>query len=163
MRGVNVGGKAKVPMADLKKVFEAAGATKVKTYIQSGNVVFDGPASLNAKRIETAIEKHFHIKVSVAVRTRAQLKAIAAANPYDEVDLVHVAFLIGRPKLGHIETTDAMTGEAFTHIGNELYFYLPNGMGTSKLPAYVSRRVGKDMTARNWRTVMKLCEMLDSK
>ena len=161
MRGVNVGGKAKVSMAALKSVFEDAGATKVKTYIQSGNVVFDGPTSLNAKRLETAIEKHFHMKVSVAVRTKAQLKAIVAACPYDEVDLVHVAFLMGgKPKLGHLDTTDAMSREAFTHIGHELYFYLPNGMGTSKLPAYVTRRIGVDMTVRNWRTVTKLLEMV---
>ena len=160
LRGVNVGGKAKVSMAALKSVFEAAGAKNVTTYIQSGNVVFSGPVSLNAKKLETAIEKHFKLNVSVTVRTHAQLAAIVKANPYDEVDLVHVAFLMsGKPKLGHIETSDAMSREAFTHVGHELFFYLPNGMGTSKLPAHVARRIGVDMTVRNWRTVNKLLEL----
>ncbi len=159
LRGVNVGGKAKVPMAALKSVFEAVGAKKVETYIQSGNVVFDGPASVNAKKLETAIEKHFKLNVSVALRTRAQIDAIVEALPYQETDLVHVAFLLGKPKLGGIDH-DALLPEKFEHIGQELFFYLPNGMGTSKLPAYVARRIGVDMTVRNWRTVLKLQALL---
>ncbi len=159
LRGVNVGGKAKVSMAALKSVFEAAGAKNVTTYIQSGNVVFSGPVSLNAKKLATAIEKHFKLNVSVTVRTHAQLAAIVKANPYDEVDLVHVAFLMnGKPKLSGVDA-ESLLPEEFTHIGNELFFYLPNGMGVSKLPAYVGRRAGVDMTVRNWRTVNKLLEL----
>ncbi len=159
LRGVNVGGKAKVPMAALKTVFEEVGAKNVATYIQSGNVAFTAPAAVNAKKLESAIEKHFKLSVSVALRTHAQLAAIVEANPYKQTDLVHVAFLMGgKPKLSGIDA-EPFAPETFTHVGNELFFYLPNGMGAAKLPAYVGRRIGVDVTVRNWRTVMKLIEL----
>lgn len=158
LRGINVGGKAKVAMPALKDVFESAGCSKVVTYIQSGNVVFNAPASVNAKKLETAIERHFKLNVAVTLRSHVQLAAIVKANPYDDVDPVHVAFLMGKPKLSGIDAK-ALAPEAFTAIGDELFLYLPNGMGTSKLPAYVGRRIGVDMTVRNWRTVTKLLDL----
>jgi len=162
LRGINVGGKAKVPMADLKKVLEGAGATKVATYIRSGNVVFDGPTSLNAKVLERAIEKHFKLNVAVAVRSKAQMQALAKANPYPDTDFVHVAFLFGKPKKTNLDRIDAddFAPEAFTVKAEDMFVYLPNGVGTSKFLPYIGRRIGVEMTVRNWRTVTKLCEML---
>jgi uncharacterized protein (DUF1697 family) len=158
LRGVNVGGKAKVAMPALKSLFEEVGCKNVQTYIQSGNVVFEAPAALNAKKLGTAIEKHFKLKVSVTLRTHAQLPTIIGAYPYPDTDAVHVAFLMGKPKLSGIDT-ESLLPEEFTHVGNELFFHLPNGMGVAKLPAYVGRRIGVDMTVRNWRTVNKLIEL----
>ena len=98
LRGVNVGGHGKVPMAELKKVLEEAGAKNVATYIQSGNVAFDGPTALNAKKIEHAIEKHFKLNVAVTVRTHDHLKKVIDDCPYDDPSLVHVGFLVSKPK-----------------------------------------------------------------
>ena len=160
LRGINVGGKAKVPMAALREVFEAVGCTSVETYIQSGNVAFSGPASVSAKKLEKAIEKHFKLKVPVAVRSKTQLDATIAANPYAEVDCVHVAFLLGRTKTGASDAS-SLTPEEFAAVGDELFFFLPDGMGVAKLPTYVARRIGVEMTIRNWRTVLKLAEMAE--
>lgn len=158
LRGVNVGGKAKVAMADLKTVFEAAGAKNVATYIQSGNVAFDGPTSLNAKKIEHAIEKHFKINVAVTVRTHAQLGRVIDDCPYDDPSLVHVGFLVKKPKTTDIDVSQ-FAPEEFTAAGDDIYFHLPNGVGTSKMMPFLARRLGADMTVRNWNTVMKMHEL----
>ncbi|MDP1795586.1 MAG: DUF1697 domain-containing protein [Acidimicrobiales bacterium] len=158
LRGVNVGGHGKVPMAELKEVFQEAGAKDVVTYIQSGNVAFDGPVALNAKKIATAIEKHFKLKVSVAVRTHAQLQKVIDDSPYDDPSLVHVGFLITKPKTTEIDVSQ-FAPEEFTVVRDEVYFHLPNGVGTSKMMPFLGRRLGADMTVRNWNTVMKMFEL----
>ena len=158
LRGINVGGKHKVPMKDLAALFEAAGFSDVKTYIQSGNVVFDGPTSLNAKKLETAIEKHFKLNVSVAVRTHAQLKKVIDGCPYDDPSLVHVGFIVKKPKTTDIDVSQ-FAPEEFTVKADEIYFHLPNGVGNSKMMVFLSRRLGSEMTVRNWNTVTKLYEL----
>mgnify|MGYP001556692021 CR=1 FL=1 len=157
LRGVNVGGHGKVPIADLKKVFEEAGAKDVVTYIQSGNVAFDGPVGLNAKKIATAIEKHFHLKVAVTVRTHEQLKKVMDDCPYDDPSLVHVGFLVTKPKTTDIDVSQ-FAPEDFTAKGDEISFYMPNGVGTSKMMPWLGRRLSADMTVRNWNTVKNIVE-----
>jgi uncharacterized protein (DUF1697 family) len=158
LRGVNVGGHGKVPMAELKKVFEEAGAKNVATYIQSGNVAFDGPTALNAKKIEHIIEKHFKLNVSVTVRTHDHLKKVIDECPYDDTSLVHVGFLVSKPKTTDIDVS-SFAPEEFTVKGDDIYFHLPNGVGTSKMMPFLSRRLGADMTVRNWNTVMKMFDL----
>src|ERR1700744_2741722 len=103
LRGINVGGRNKVPMADLREVVTALGHTGVSTYIQTGNVLFDtaGPDTAKlAAELEAAIEERFGIWASVVVLTRDELAEVLAGNPYpDEPDpkLVHVAFLNTEP------------------------------------------------------------------
>ncbi len=145
-------------MATLKTVLEEAGAKNVVTYIQSGNVAFDGPASLNAKKIEHAIEKHFHLNVAVAVRTHDHLKKVIDDCPYDDTSLVHVGFLVTKPKTTDIDVSQ-FAPEEFTVKGDEIYFHLPNGVGTSKMMPFLSRRLGADITVRNWNTVQKMFEL----
>ena len=158
LRGVNVGGHGKVPMAELKKVLEEAGAKNVATYIQSGNVAFDGPTALNAKKIEHAIEKHFKLNVAVTVRTHDHLKKVIDDCPYDDASLVHVGFLVSKPKTTDIDVSQ-FAPEEFTAKGDEIYFHLPNGVGTSKMMPFLSRRLGADMTVRNWNTVLKMHDL----
>ena len=157
LRGVNVGG-VKVPMATLKQVFEDEGAKNVVSYIQSGQVVFDGPAALNAKKLETAIEKQFKRKIAVTVRTHAQLVDVAKRNPYDDTQFVHVAFLIGKPKMGEFDQS-SFAPEEFTVSRSEVFLYLPNGMGVSRLAPAFMRRIGNNATVRNWNTLQKLIEL----
>jgi uncharacterized protein (DUF1697 family) len=161
LRGVNVGGKAKVAMPALKKVFEDLGARDVDTYIQSGNVIFNAPATLNAKKLETAIEKHFHLKVDVTLRTHAQLKALVEENPYDD-EVVHVGFLFAKPKKADLARVDAAKyePEGFMVRGDDVYLHLPFGVGGSKgFMPHFTKRVGVPMTVRNWNTVKKLRDL----
>lgn len=158
-----MGANAKVSMVALKTVFEDVGATKVATYIQSGNVVFDGASSLNAKRLETAIEKRVQLKVAVTVRTRAQLRSLIDDNPYDE-SAAHVGFLFDKPKHADVARIDAAAyaPEGFTLHGADLYLHLPFGVGGSKgFMPHLTKRIGVPMTVRNWRTVTTLLELVD--
>src|SRR5690349_8286262 len=85
LRGINLGGKNRLPMKDLAKMFEDAGCTNVRTYIQSGNVVFSASSKLAAKMSEvipSAILKKFHISVPVIVRSADEFKAIVNGNPF---------------------------------------------------------------------------------
>ncbi len=145
-------------MPELKKVLEEVGAKNVVTYIQSGNVAFDGPVALNAKKIETAIEKHFKLNVSVTVRTHAQLGAVIDECPYDDTSLVHVGFLVRKPKSTDIDVSP-FAPEEFTVVRDEIYFYLPNGVGNSKMMPFVGRRLSADITVRNWNTVVKMHDL----
>jgi uncharacterized protein (DUF1697 family) len=168
LRGVNVGGKAKVPMPELRSLVSELGLEDVTTYIQSGNVVFRTGASANdvAGRIERAIAAGFGLDVTVIVRTPAQLRAVAKGNPFlaDESDplKLHVVFLRERPPAGAGSRLDPERSppDRFHLRGRELYLHLPNGAGRSKLTNdYLERRLGVRATARNWKTLLKLIDL----
>jgi len=169
LRGINVGGNNKLPMATLKTLCEGIGATGVATYIQSGNVVFDLPKAtpaVVADALETAIADALGKAIPVVVRTGAQVRATVAAMPYptEGVDptTLHVAFLAAEP------TAAAVAALAATHfppneyvvIGQEVHLRAPDGLGRTKLPDF-DRVLGTVATARNWRTVLTLAGMLD--
>jgi uncharacterized protein (DUF1697 family) len=167
-RGINVGGKHKVPMADLRALFEAAGATNVRTYIQSGNVVFEAPARVAPKlpeRVETELERRFGFRAPIVVRTSDELATVLANNPYLRPDSdpakLHVVFLSGPPKAKAALDANRSPGDHFTLAGREIYLWLPNGAADTKLTnAYFDSTLGVITTARNWRTVTTLYEML---
>jgi uncharacterized protein (DUF1697 family) len=166
LRGVNVGGKNALPMGELRAALAALGFEDVVTYLQSGNVVFRSRAG-NARRlaaeVEQRIEQVFEISVAVLVRTPAELRKIAAGNPFlrDENDLtkLHVVFLDGRPAAGAMARLDPDRSppDRFSLRGRELYLHLPKGGGRSKLTIdYFERELGVRATARNWKTLTKL-------
>jgi uncharacterized protein (DUF1697 family) len=170
LRGVNVGGKNKVPMADLREAIEESGHGDVRTYIQSGNVVFNSRSADTGKvaaGIEKAIAERFGLNVDVAVRTRAELAAIVDASPYrqrgEDPSKLHVLFLQGKTKasLKGIDA-DAYAPDEVAAVGRELHLFLPDGLGRSKLAADLSRSKSQRGTVRNWRTVTKLVEMADA-
>ncbi len=113
LRGINVGGKRKLPMADLIRIFEDAGGAEVRTYIQSGNVVFEAPASRAARIVRDAakgIEEHFGFETTIVVRTAPEMARIIAANPLlkkgtDEKSL-HVGSLDRAPGAGAVAKLD---------------------------------------------------------
>jgi uncharacterized protein (DUF1697 family) len=168
LRGVNVGGHNKIPMAELRKVCASLGFASVTTYIQSGNVVFraDGRAEELADRLRAAIAERFGCDVPIVLRTATDLDRVLAGNPFTHADedtsRLHVGFLAGVPSA---ETVAAMPPkppgrESFHVAGGEVYLLYPDGMGRSKLTtAYFDRALGTTMTARNWRTVTRLAEM----
>jgi len=185
LRGINVGGRNKVPMADLREVVTSLGHTGVSTYIQSGNVLFSTPEEDTAKlaaALESAIEERFGIWSSVVVLSRDELAQVLAGNPYpDEPNpkLVHVVFLSAElpgPWLDRIsaaESAAAAKGSRDTVYvaGQALFLHTPDGFGTSELAQNVFKiiappkksRSGPAATARNWSTATKLLSLCEEK
>lgn len=173
LRGVNVGGRRRVPMAPLRAALADAGFTAVRTYVQSGNVVLDdrgdvAPADV-ARRIARVIDERFDVATAVEVRTREQLAAIVADNPFPEAvatpTALHVAFLSAPVEPAALADVDAAAyaPERFALRGRALYLHLPDGIGRSPLAQALSeRRLGVRATVRNWRTVAALLALADA-
>lgn len=170
LRGINVSGQKKIRMEDLRALYEDLGYGDVRSYIQSGNVVFtsgEKSAERLAASITGAIDQHYGFEVPVIIRTGKQMLAVSESNPYlerkgiDETKL-HVCFLSGKANpaaLKTIPTRDIHT-EEITPAGKELYLHYPDGMGRSKLSnTYLERKLGLTATTRNWKTVKTLTEM----
>jgi uncharacterized protein (DUF1697 family) len=169
LRGINVGGKNKLPMSDLAALFVESGCENVQTFIQSGNVIFDAGAPL-AARLPTLISAHilkkFGYRIPVVLRTARELEAVVANNPFgcvdEQEDMLYVMFLADVPGAGCVEGLNPLRSapDEFVVRGREIYLRLPNGAGRSKLTnAWFDARLKTVSTARNWRTTAKLLEM----
>jgi uncharacterized protein (DUF1697 family) len=170
LRGINVGGKNKVPMGALREVFAALGHEDVVSYIQSGNVVFTSAAkeAKISSDLAAAIKQEFGLPVPVIVRSRGELARVTKSNPYLKAatgpSQLHVTFLAVKPTAAAIKQLDPDRGapDEFTVKGREIFMYLPHGMGRSKLTIdYFEKRLGTLATARNWNTVNKLLDLMD--
>lgn len=169
LRGVNVGGKNKLPMKDLAAIFEKAGCEDVRTFIQSGNVIFTaGPKVLKglSAGIAAEIMRRFGYTTPVILRSAEQLRAAVTSNPFEGVEEnLHVMFLHNRPSAQQIALLepDRSPGDRFHVLGAEIYLHLPNGAGTTKLTnAWFDSRLATISTMRNWRTVTKLIELMEA-
>lgn len=166
LRGINVGGKNRLPMADLSAMFVEAGCERVETYIQSGNVVFDATRELAdgiPTRITEAIRLGFGYDVAVITRSGSEIANVVASNPFlgDTLDptKLHVAFLADTPEMVSIAHLDAERSppDQFSVHGREVYLHYSDGAGRSKLTLdYFKRTLQVTATMRNWRTVLKL-------
>jgi uncharacterized protein (DUF1697 family) len=169
LRGINVGGKNVLPMKDLVVMFEKAGCTDVVHYIQSGNVVFTAKPAI-AKTIADvickAIEKKFKIAVPVVVRSSAEIAAVASNNPFlkagVEVERLHVVFLKDRPsvEMAKILDPNRSPGDSFEVRGGEIFLSITSAAKTKITNAWLDSKLKTVSTGRNWRTVLKLREML---
>jgi uncharacterized protein (DUF1697 family) len=169
LRGINVGGKNKLPMKDLVALFAQAGADDVRHYIQSGNVVFRATAPLAARLpglVAREIERGLGLRVPVILRSDDELRAAAKANPLlaagADPSTLHVMFLERAPGKKEIAALDPGRSppDSFSLVGREVYLSCPNGMARTKLTnAYFDSTLRTTSTARNWRTVLKLVEM----
>lgn len=169
LRGINVGGKNRLPMKDLAAIFERCGCRAVTTYIQSGNVLFAASAAL-VRRVPTlvaeAVAERFGYQVPVVTRSAGQLRGVVESNPllrpgFDERRL-HVAFLAERPDADRVRglDSDRSPPDEFVVRGSEIYLHCPNGMGRTRLTnAYFDSRLATVSTMRNWKTVLKLAEL----
>jgi uncharacterized protein (DUF1697 family) len=166
LRGINVGGKAKVPMAALRETCVAIGCEDVVTYIQSGNLVFK--SKLGAEKLRTTLEEaiaaEFGFQPAVMIRTGREMAAVVDRNPYPGVDgkELHVGFLHTPPAVATKKSLAAIDGgpEELRLHGREIYLHLPNGMGRAALPVQMERCLRPtQVTVRNWRTVTKLVEL----
>jgi len=170
VRGVNVGGKNRLAMADLRAVLAGLGHEEVATLLQSGNAVFRARARppAVARGLEQALARELGLAVRVLVRTPAELQRITAGNPYlggvDDLAKLHVVFLDREPAAAGVAGLDPQRspGDAFAVSGRELYLHYPNGAGRSKLSLdYFERRLGVAGTARNWQTLLRLIELTE--
>lgn len=169
LRGVNVGGRNRVPMKELVALVEALGGRRVRTYIQSGNVIFDAPPELRqraATALAEAITERFGVTTPVVLRTAGELADVVGGNPYLAEDAdegtLHVGFLAEPPRPENVATLDPRRSDEFTLVGREIYLRCPNGVARSKLTnAYFDSRLGTVSTMRNWRTVRKLLELAE--
>ena len=164
LRGINVGGRNKVAMADLRSVVESLGWSEVATYVQSGNVVFAAKAP-EARALEAALQERLGVGCLVVVVSRKQLERVVEGNPWPDVadgKHLHVIFTAGKPDAKVVAAAvEKVGGDDDARIaGGTLYLHTPNGLGRSKLAVELGRKGPKDGTARNWNTVTKLLAML---
>jgi uncharacterized protein (DUF1697 family) len=173
LRGVNVGGRNRLAMADLREVIESLGHRQVKTYIQSGNAIFSTgeddsrqDASVLAVGIRDRIAERLDLDVDVMVRDRDDLEAILAGVPFPDVDpkRLLIAFLSDAPSPEATRALESIEAgpEAARVVGRVAYLNLPNGVGRSVLAPQVERRLKVRATARNLATVRTLLAMTDS-
>lgn len=167
-RGINVGGNSKLPMKELAVVLEGLGLQNIRTYIQSGNVVFEGKGNATelAAKMGAAIRRSHGFEPRVLLLDAAKLENAIKANPFTEGEAagntLHFNFLESvppNPNLDGLEKIRAAT-ERFQLKGDVLYLHAPDGIGRSKLAAGMERLLGVPMTGRNWNTVKKLREMV---
>jgi len=165
LRAINVGGRNKLKMADLRDALGDLGFENVATYIQSGNIVLESAdrSEVVANNIRSLLATTFELEVPVVSRTAEQWHAAIAANPHpervDEPKQLLVYFCDDDPEPADFE--DYLPDELIAN-GRELYVWHPDGIAKSKLVVKaIERRTGVTATARNWSTVEKIAAMLD--
>ncbi len=166
VRGINVGGKNKLLMADLRALVADLGWRDARTYIQSGNVVFSAAATpaVLADALESEIARVHSMSVAVIIRDAVRWKQYLKANPFlhlgeESSGLVMLALSKRQPNDAAADALRARAtlGEEIRHVGDALWIHYPEGAGRSKLsPGLLDRVVGSPVTTRNWRTVLAL-------
>jgi uncharacterized protein (DUF1697 family) len=175
LRGINVGGKNKIKMADLKSMFEGIGMCRVKTYIQSGNVLFETDEEEESLRqkLEQEIEATCGFSVSVILRTSEELKKVAENCPFSqdkiaeaiataEGESLYVSFLQTEPSKEGIERLEAYKSETeeYKIVDRDMYLLFPQSILKSKL-ANNLHKLDVPVTVRNWKTVNKLVSLVN--
>ncbi|MFD0698239.1 DUF1697 domain-containing protein [Paenibacillus sp. GCM10027628] len=173
LRGINVGGKHKIKMADLKRIFETMGLSRVQTYIQSGNVLFvsDEEEEPLRKRLEQEIEVEYGFPVPVILRTSDELKRVTANCPFSEETIseaeasnegesLYVSFMLEEPSQEKVERLEAYRSkdEHYRIVGKEVFLLFHRSVRDSKL-ANNLHKLDVPSTVRNWKTTNKLVEL----
>ncbi|MEL6866672.1 MAG: DUF1697 domain-containing protein [Bacteroidota bacterium] len=169
LRGINVSGQKKIKMAELRQHLIDAGFGEVQTYIQSGNILLDSDLTdrgVLAQEVAEVIQKNYAFEVTVLIRQAADLRNILTGNPFltaDNIKYQYVTFLAESPTaeaIGHLATFDYKP-EDYALRDDFLYFFAANGAGRAKMGNnFFEKKLKVAATTRNWRTVMKLLEML---
>lgn len=165
LRGINVGGRNRLPMKDLVAMLEGLGLESVKTYIQSGNVVFrtsEPDLRQLAERIGSAVNDTHGFEPRVLLLRLEELERAIRRNPFPEAEgepkTLHLAFLESVPEAPDLEAMERIKAAQERFALDERVFYLhaPDGIGRSKLAEKFERLLGVAATSRNWRSVQKL-------
>jgi uncharacterized protein (DUF1697 family) len=168
-----VGGKNKLGMKDLISIFNEAGCHNVRTYIQSGNVIFDAAPNVTARLpelIRAQINNRFECQTQIILRTAEELCDVVQNNPFIQAGAaehtLHTLFLAEFPPSSNIQLLDPQRSppDEFIVRGRDVYLRLPNGVARTKLTnSYFDSKLGTTGTLRNWRTVLKLAELVTTK
>jgi len=167
LRGINVSGQKTVKMTDLKKAFESLLFENVRTYGQSGNVIFDCTGAETVKlatRVEAKVSETFGFSTNVIIRTQQELDKIIENNPLVDkadvaLDKLYVTFVLDIPDETDVSKLDITPGdnEKFAIVRSEVYLYCPNGYARTRLNnAMFETKLSTVATTRNWRTINKL-------
>ncbi len=172
LRGINVRGQRRIGMEELRALYESLNFNNVRTYIQSGNVIFDNHKSSISgltNTIETAIEQTFGFSVTTLIRTKKEFYNLIESNPFldecnGDITKLHVTFLSDTPSSSsviEIKEVDYGSDQLFIS-GKEIHLYCPNGYGRTKLSnSFFERKLGMSATTRNWKTVTTLFDLSD--
>ncbi len=167
LRGINVGGKNKVPMSDLKKTFESQGFQNVQTLLNSGNVIFEG-SETTSETLEKELKSQFGFEIPVILRTTGEIQKLVDSNPFKEITVtpntrLYVTFLAAKPisklKIPYyspeldFKILNVSEGEIIS-----ILTLLENGQ-TGKGMDIIEREFGKKVTTRNWNTIIKLLNL----
>jgi uncharacterized protein (DUF1697 family) len=175
LRGINVGGRNRVAMPELRAVVESLGYSEVRTYVQSGNVIFSGSGRTTtvAGRLTAGLRDDLDVDAAVVVRTGRELADVRRANPFvadgrrpdDEPTAFHVTFLAGAPDRDRWDALAAdaarFAPDACRLVGSDVHLHVPGGRysDTKLQNAYFEKKLGVTATTRNWKTVGVLAEM----
>ena len=170
LRGVNLGAHNRMKMEDLRKSCAALGFEQIKTYVQSGNIVFKASKQSTSglsEKIKEKILSDFKYTVPVITKTADEIEKALHNNPFlkekgIDASKLHVSFLWEVPVLSALKKLETLPAkpDLFRHVGSEIYLYCPNGYGTSKLSNNILERVlSVGVTTRNWKTVNNLYAM----
>jgi uncharacterized protein (DUF1697 family) len=171
-RGINVGGKNKLPMKDLAATLENVGCQDVATYIQSGNAVFrseEQDAALLSDGIMATIGERHGFEPLVLVLGSEEMEKVVRSNPFPEAEseprTLHAYFLASPPERPDLDALDGMKGDRERYVfgGGVFYLHAPDGIGRSRLAANAEKLLGVPTTARNWRTVRKVMDIADQR
>ena len=165
LRGINLGAKRRIAMADLRALLEEIGYTDVRTVLASGNAVITGPPAKAREKLEKALAERFDMDVDVIVRTMKELHAVIDADPFgDEVTNAtryFVVFLDAAPNAAKLKPLleEDFSPDKLAANGRELYAWCPDGMQNSRLMKTLGKPgLAGTATVRNWATVNKLLE-----
>ncbi len=166
LRGINVGGNRIIKMDALRRLYEDLGYTNIRTYIQSGNVVFQSKQSDPKEheiRISHKIKEVFSFDVPVIVKTKIELASIYRNSPFfqtqtNEIEKLHVTLFSSQPNLSDIENINISIGHDEVAFGDSvLYLYCPDGYGRTKFSnQYLEQKLKVTATTRNWKTIAEL-------
>lgn len=171
LRGINVGGSNSLPMKDLVPMLENSGAQNIRTYIQSGNAVFEHPdedMTRLSERIVLGIGKHRGFTPQVLLLSQAEFVQAITENPFtqhiSEGSALHLGFLTETPENVDMEKLLRLKSESekFKLVNRVFYLYAPEGVGRSKLAAGAEKVLGVVMTDRNWKTVCKIRDLVEN-
>lgn len=173
LRGINVGGKRKLLMDDLKKIFSSLGYSNVTSYIQSGNVIFDSSDNNLAQieeEIQEAILKNLGLEIPVIIRSTAQFKSIVEKNPFRKenikIESLYLTFLKEQPAQEHLNKIKDLdfSPDKFIIDHKEAFLCCPGKYHKSKLSnTFFEKKLKVGATTRNWKTILKLLELSESK
>ncbi len=171
LRGVNVGGHNRLPMADLRAVLVGLGCSDVATYLQSGNAVCTTTGSPDdvASTVAASLASERGLSVPVMARSADQWTTLVAVNPLagldDDPKRLHVTFLEGAPAPDRLAAlaaeADDLAPERIEVVGADAFLHTPHGFADTRFtPAFLERRLGRTATTRNWRTGLVLADLV---